>query len=397
MLVGVPRRSGRPGLLSLVAGSDPTARPAPRANLAEASITGPRPAVVTPAPPSAGGGRFDPARATGGTRRRSGCRGTAVCATACCLPAYGRDYVHMGTRRSGAYPNCARPALGDRAASSRRLLFVLQGYHRAHPHAPPVLVGGRGAARRAARSARATAGLGHASHQNGLDVDVLYPRRDGKEPAGWAARHRPPARSGPGQPLRRRLRAVSSSSARTPGCTAARAVVETLVNHDDPHARAGLSALITLPAGPCPSRPKAVGKDLPARRLRGRAREDPRVRARHRRDPIRSISTPRPRARRGYADVVCAADVSPVRLLRAGDGTRDPRSRGRDETSPRWCTAGQEFRVGPHSWSRETRSRPSRASRDVSERGGMGFYNLHLGLDQPARRGRCAPRHGPTS
>ena len=33
----------------------------------------------------------------------------------------------------------------------------------------------------AARSARNFGGLGHASHQNGLDIDILYPRKDGTE------------------------------------------------------------------------------------------------------------------------------------------------------------------------------------------------------------------------
>ena len=36
-------------------------------------------------------------------------------------------------------------------------------------------------ARRAARSGANYGGLGHASHQNGLDVDILYPRKDGTE------------------------------------------------------------------------------------------------------------------------------------------------------------------------------------------------------------------------
>ena len=33
----------------------------------------------------------------------------------------------------------------------------------------------------AASSARNYGGLGHASHQNGLDIDILYPRKDGTE------------------------------------------------------------------------------------------------------------------------------------------------------------------------------------------------------------------------
>ena len=52
-------------------------------------------------------------------------------------------------------------------------------------------------------------GLGHASHQNGLDVDVLYPRADHLERAAPKAKliDRAPV-AGPGQPLRRRGRPV---------------------------------------------------------------------------------------------------------------------------------------------------------------------------------------------
>ena len=82
-------------------------------------------------------------------------------------------------------------------------------------------------------------GLGHASHQNGLDVDVYYPRRDRLEKSPRTpARGRPPPRPGP-----RRTR----SSA--PGATdvfvgpnlnlrGPKGVVQKLVHHDDHlHAR----------------------------------------------------------------------------------------------------------------------------------------------------------------
>ena len=57
------------------------------------------------------------------------------------------------------------------------LLAVLRDYRLANPGAPPVLVGdlsrpGGGPFH------SDLGGLGHASHQNGLDVDVLYPRAD---------------------------------------------------------------------------------------------------------------------------------------------------------------------------------------------------------------------------
>ena len=62
----------------------------------------------------------------------------------------------------------------------RTLLAVLREYRAANPGAPRIGVmdlsrhhGGPFGPR--------FGGLGHASHQNGLDVDVLYPRRDGRE------------------------------------------------------------------------------------------------------------------------------------------------------------------------------------------------------------------------
>jgi murein endopeptidase len=54
---------------------------------------------------------------------------------------------------------------------------VLAAYARRHPHAPPVLVGDLSRPH-GGNFGRHFGGLGHASHQNGLDADVYYPRRD---------------------------------------------------------------------------------------------------------------------------------------------------------------------------------------------------------------------------
>jgi hypothetical protein len=62
----------------------------------------------------------------------------------------------------------------------RTLLTVLAGYHAAHPEAPRVGVGDLSRPR-GGSFGRRFGGIGHASHQNGLDVDVYYPRRDGVE------------------------------------------------------------------------------------------------------------------------------------------------------------------------------------------------------------------------
>jgi len=64
----------------------------------------------------------------------------------------------------------------------RTVLTVLDGYHAAHPEASRVGVGDLSRPR-GGDFGRQFGGIGHASHQNGLDVDVYYPRRDGQERA----------------------------------------------------------------------------------------------------------------------------------------------------------------------------------------------------------------------
>jgi murein endopeptidase len=57
------------------------------------------------------------------------------------------------------------------------VLNVMRRYHRAHPASPPVLIGDLSRPH-GGEFGRRFGALGHASHQNGLDVDVYYPRRD---------------------------------------------------------------------------------------------------------------------------------------------------------------------------------------------------------------------------
>jgi murein endopeptidase len=91
------------------------------------------------------------------------------------LPESGPDWLTWDAvlHRS---PN--RP---DRRWGTDRLLAfvisVLRSYRLANPGAPPVLVGDL--SRPGGGPFHSDyGGLGHASHQNGLDVDVLYPRVD---------------------------------------------------------------------------------------------------------------------------------------------------------------------------------------------------------------------------
>lgn len=63
-----------------------------------------------------------------------------------------------------------------------RVQIVLREFRLAHPDGPRVLVGDLSRPRGGPFGAR-FGGLGHFSHQTGLDVDVYYPRRDGLERA----------------------------------------------------------------------------------------------------------------------------------------------------------------------------------------------------------------------
>jgi murein endopeptidase len=62
----------------------------------------------------------------------------------------------------------------------RVVLRVARGFHRAHPHAPRMAVGDLSRPRGGDFGPR-FGYIGHVSHQNGLDVDVYYPRADGRE------------------------------------------------------------------------------------------------------------------------------------------------------------------------------------------------------------------------
>jgi murein endopeptidase len=63
----------------------------------------------------------------------------------------------------------------------RTTLRVLREFHRAHPHAPRVGVGDLALPHGGYFGPEVGGGIGHSTHQNGLDVDVYYPRLDGAE------------------------------------------------------------------------------------------------------------------------------------------------------------------------------------------------------------------------
>jgi murein endopeptidase len=69
----------------------------------------------------------------------------------------------------------------------RLLLAVAREYHAAHPGARPLLIGDLSRPH-GGNFGRQFGYVWHASHQNGLDADVYFPRRNGaRRPASTAA------------------------------------------------------------------------------------------------------------------------------------------------------------------------------------------------------------------
>jgi murein endopeptidase len=96
------------------------------------------------------------------------------------LPPEGRDFAtwEPGRNRSPSRPG--RRWGADRTV--RAVLAVAAAHRRANPGAPRLLVGDLSRPRGGPFGPR-FGGPGHVSHQNGLDVDVYYPRRDRLEAA----------------------------------------------------------------------------------------------------------------------------------------------------------------------------------------------------------------------
>jgi murein endopeptidase len=145
------------------------------------------------------------------------------------LPAYGRDYVTWDPVLN-RYPSRDNRRWGT-PRLIRTLLYVLDRYRRAHPGAPRVLIGDLSRPRGGPFTGQ-YGGLGHASHQNGLDMDILYPRKDRKElPADPQTMDRRLAQ----ELVDRFVNAYAQYVFVGPHTVlhGKRGVVETLVNHDD--------------------------------------------------------------------------------------------------------------------------------------------------------------------
>lgn len=158
------------------------------AALAASLLTGAAAALAEP-PPSAGGSvasleQVDPGPiewrrsfAVGATNNGFLVRGVK-------LPAAGEDYVTWDPILRRAPNRGWRRWATDATISS--LLAVLRAFRAANPEASRVPIGDLSRPRGGPFGTR-FGGLGHASHQNGLDIDVYYPRADGRERAPQGA------------------------------------------------------------------------------------------------------------------------------------------------------------------------------------------------------------------
>jgi murein endopeptidase len=94
------------------------------------------------------------------------------------LPSYGADWFTYDWGNHSV-PNRIWRRYGHERMV-RMLLRVVGEFRRAHPEAPRIGIADLSRPR-GGSFGRRYGGLGHASHQNGLDVDVLYPRLDREE------------------------------------------------------------------------------------------------------------------------------------------------------------------------------------------------------------------------
>jgi murein endopeptidase len=99
------------------------------------------------------------------------------------FPAEGRHFFtwDMVQQRS---PNREWRRYGT-ARLVRTVLRVIRSYAAAHPNAPRVAVGDLSRTH-GGDFGKQFGGIGHVSHQNGLDVDIFYPRRDRRELAPFS-------------------------------------------------------------------------------------------------------------------------------------------------------------------------------------------------------------------
>jgi murein endopeptidase len=146
------------------------------------------------------------------------------------LPPEGLDWFTWDPVRK------SQPNRGWRRWGTDRLVWitlaVLRDYRTAHPEAPRVGIGDL-SRRHGGEFGRRFGGLGHMSHQNGLDIDIYYPRLDGRERRPFKPSQVDVDRS---QELVDRFVAAGARTVYVGPSLALRGprrVVEPLVHHDD--------------------------------------------------------------------------------------------------------------------------------------------------------------------
>jgi murein endopeptidase len=146
------------------------------------------------------------------------------------LPAAGKHYFTWDPIRR-SQPNRGWRRWGTDELV-RTLLDVIRAYARAHPGASRVGVGDLSRPEGGSFGPE-FGGIGHATHQNGLDADVYYPLLDGQERAPLGAGEIDPALSQ--ELVDRFVRAGAATIYVGPntGLTGPPGVVVPLVNHDN--------------------------------------------------------------------------------------------------------------------------------------------------------------------
>ena len=160
----------------LAATGDDEAAPPPQPPPVATAPPAPLPPVVTPTPTQMPSPEPEPAQPTSPSRA-AGLPWQGRLIRGQQLPPSGEGFATWDPIRKRVGNRGWRRWGTDRLL--RTLRNVLAAHARRHPDAPPVLVGDLSRPRGGDFGPR-FGGIGHASHQNGLDADVYYPRHDGR-------------------------------------------------------------------------------------------------------------------------------------------------------------------------------------------------------------------------
>jgi len=215
-----------------LASDDGDGRPAPPRPPAgpPAAAAAPAPERVTPVPPAAQPAEKPPQRIRWRRSLAVGDPAGGRLIRGVRLPSEGEHFFTWDPvkRRS---PNRHWRRFGT-GRLVRLLLQVAREYHAAHPRAPRMAIGDLSRPRGGDFGPQ-FGYIGHASHQNGLDADIYYPRADGRERAPKYASQIDPALS---QEIVDRFvakGAVAMFVGPNTGLRGPPGVVQALINHDN--------------------------------------------------------------------------------------------------------------------------------------------------------------------